>query len=98
MHRVSTAQFRAQEASWPLDSASIQAKATNDELHLLQSTRFLRGTAPLASTINEGQIANALTDVVYYPGSRPVLTNFWQRKLSWREQSVRSLDAELTAA
>jgi hypothetical protein len=53
-----------------LDSVSIQANATNDEVHLLQSTRFLRGTAPLVSTINEGQIANALTDVVYYPGSR----------------------------
>jgi hypothetical protein len=52
-----------------LDFASIQAKATNDEVHLLQSTRFLRGTAPLVSTIKEGQIANALTDVVYYPGS-----------------------------
>jgi hypothetical protein len=44
-----------------LDSASIQAKATNDEAHLLQSTRFLRGTAPMVSAINEGQIANALT-------------------------------------
>src|SRR5579862_8542010 len=30
--------------------------------------------------------------------SRPVFTNFWQRKLSWREKSVRSLDAELTAS
>jgi len=57
-----------------LDSASTQAKATNDEVHLLQSTRFLRGTAPLVSTINEGQIANALTDVVYYPGSRHATT------------------------
>jgi len=28
----------------------------------------------------------------------PVFTNFWQRKRSWREQSVRSLDAEFTAA
>jgi hypothetical protein len=72
MHRKSMAQFRAQGTSWALGSASIQAKAANDEVHLLQSTRFLRGTAPLVSTINEGQIANTLADVVYYPGSRLV--------------------------
>jgi len=46
------------------------SQGANDEVHLLQSKRFLRGTAPLVSTINERQIANALTDVVYYPGSR----------------------------
>jgi hypothetical protein len=44
------------------------SQAINDEVHLLQSTRFLSGTAPLVSAINEGQIANALTDSPPLPG------------------------------
>jgi hypothetical protein len=56
------------------------SQATNDEVHLLQSTRFLRGTAPLVSAINEGQIVNALTDVVYYPGSPRAVSEAPQRK------------------
>jgi hypothetical protein len=76
--------------------ASIQAKATNDEVHLLQSARFLRGTAQLVSTINEGQIANALADVVYLPGkssfSLRVCQHTWPRP-PLRQRSSRYLES-----
>jgi hypothetical protein len=66
------------------DIASVKpvghpSQATNDEVHLLQSTRFLSGTAPLVSAINEGQIANALTDSRPLPGKSASVDRFIKR-------------------
>ena len=52
----------------------------------------------VGSAFNEHKSADSLIELGFVTTSRLVFTNFWQRKLSWREQSVRSLDAELTAA
>jgi hypothetical protein len=49
------------------------SQATNDEVHLLQSMRFLRGKAPLDSTINEGQIDQCVDRRRLLPGSRHAL-------------------------